>query len=471
MMSDYQNVTPYERKVTPIERMFHHSPYSIVTLVARVRGTVTEDMLVTAVAQVQARHPNLRVRIREDGDHNLWFTSEGVEEVLVETVPRESEDYWIQVHQQFSQIPFEFEKRPAIRFVLVRSPEVSEIVILCHHILCDGMSLAYLARDLMVQLGDPTREVEVLPDPIPIEVNNIPADVSLNAVEKFFINRINKKWEAEEVFFDQEDYEDLNAAYWGYFTHQIISIELSETQTTALVQRCRKEGVTVNSALAAAFAGAQQTIQGDQPYHTNIGVAADLRDRLMKPAGEVMGFYAGLANPKYKYATSRSFWENARRFHQKVNPLYTNKILFKDLLTWCYLKQGILEAFPFKKLGGLVSPEAPRYQQLSGYSQQDDVVSSILKREKMDSLEYKLMGTAVTNLTRLDFPRQYGALELDRMILQPGGAFPLVNINLVLGAVTCAGKLSLILEYAEEAVDSSTMEEIRDKGLEFLLSE
>jgi NRPS condensation-like uncharacterized protein len=471
IISDNQNVTPYERKVTPIERMFHHSPYSIVTLVTRVRGTVTEDMLVTAVAQVQARHPNLRVRIREDGDHNLWFTSEGVEEILVETVRRESEDYWIQVHQQFSKIPFEFEKRPAIRFVLVQSPEVSEIVILCHHILCDGMSLAYLARDLMVQLGDPAREVEVLPDPIPIEVNNMPADVSLNAVEKFFINRINKKWEAEEVFFDQEDYEDLNAAYWGNFTHQIISIELSETQTTALVQRCRKEGVTVNSALAAAFAGAQRTIQGDQPYHTNIGVAADLRDRLMKPAGEVMGFYAGLANLKYKYETSRSFWENARRFHQKVNPLYTNKILFKDLLTWCYLSPGILEAFPFKRLGGLVSPEAPRYQQLSGYSQQDDVVSSILKREKMDSLEYKLMGTAVTNLTRLDFPRQYGAFELDRMILQPGGAFPLVNINLVLGAVTCAGKLSLILEYAEEAVDSSTMEEIRDKGLEFLLGE
>lgn len=118
-----------------------------------------------------------------------------------------------------------------------------------------------------------------------------------------------------------------------------------------------------------------------------------------------------------------------------------------------------------------MAPEAPRYQQLSDYSQQDDVVSSLLKREKMDSLEYKLMGTAVTNLTRLDFARQYGALELDRLILQPGGAFPLVNINLVLGAVTCAGKLSLILEYAEEAVDSSTMGEIRAKGLEFLLSE
>ena len=78
------------------------------------------------------------------------------------------------------------------------------------------------------------------------------------------------------------------------------------------------------------------------------------------------------------------------------------------------------------------------------------------------------MGTAVTNLTRMDFPQTYGALELDRLIMHPGGAFPLVNVNLVLGAVTCSGKLSLILEYAEQAVDTGTMEQVRDKATEFL---
>ena len=81
------------------------------------------------------------------------------------------------------------------------------------------------------------------------------------------------------------------------------------------------------------------------------------------------------------------------------------------------------------------------------------------------------MGTAVTNLTRMDFPRQYGTLELDRLIMKPGGAFPLVNVNLVLGAVTCAGKLSLLVEYAEDNVNDRTMERIRDKALEFLLEE
>lgn len=138
---------------------------------------------------------------------------------------------------------------------------------------------------------------------------------------------------------------------------------------------------------------------------------------------------------------------------------------------WCYLDPTIVEAINFKKLGGLVREKASRYPKISQFSTRDDVILSILKRDKMESLDRITMGTAVTNLTHMGFPRQYGALELDRLIMKPGGAFPLVNVNLVLGAVTCAGKLSLVVEFVEDNVDVGTMEEINDKALEFLLSE
>jgi len=35
--------------------------------------------------------------------------------------------------------------------------------------------------------------------------------------------------------------------------------------------------------------------------------------------------------------------------------------------------------------------------------------------------------------------------------------------------VTCSGKMSLVIEYAEQAVDTATMEKIKDKAMEFLL--
>ncbi len=238
-----------------------------------------------------------------------------------------------------------------------------------------------------------------------------------------------------------------------------------------MVARCRKENITVNSALTAAFSGAQSFVEGEKPYHAKIVVAANLRDRIPNPAGEGMGMYAGGVELKFKYNHKRSFWENARKFHKKIQPKFTNKNLFSDILNWLYLEPTMFEAFHFKKLGGLVPSDSARYEKLSAFSKREDVVLRILQRDNIESLETKHWGTAVTNLGRLDFPKTYGALELDRLIMQPGGGIPLANVNMVLGAVTCSGKLSLVVEYAEEAVDTGTVENTRDKALEFLLLE
>jgi NRPS condensation-like uncharacterized protein len=469
-MTENIEIKKYERKVTSPERLFTRSPFSIVTMVARIKGNVSEEMLKNAVAKAQQRHSLLRVRIKDDDDHAQWFTSEGVQEIPIEIVPRKSENDWIKIHAEASKIPYEFETHPAIRFILIQSPDVSELIILCHHIICDGMSLAYLARDLMVHLGDPSREVEVLPAPAPITLDNLPSDVAQSGLVKFLINRMNRQWAEESVFFDHEDYKILTKTYWDNYNHEIFSIELSEEDTSALVARCRKENITVTSAITAAFSGAQSFVEGEKPYHARTVIAASLRDRLPNPPGEAVGYFAAGVELKLKYNHKKSFWENARRFHKKIKPNFTNKKVFAELLNWLYLEPTFFEVMNFKKLGGLVPSDSARYKKLSAFSKKEDVVLRLLKRDKMDSLETVILGPAITNLGRMDFPKTYGALELDRLIMQPGGAFPLSHVNLVLGAVTCSGKLSLVLEYAEEAVDTGTMEKIKDKAMDYLLN-
>jgi NRPS condensation-like uncharacterized protein len=470
MMSESQKVFNYRRKVTGAERFFSHSPFSIVTMVARIKGIVSEEMLKNAVKKVQQRHALLNVRIEEDDAHELWFTTEGVHEIPIEIVTRMSDDDWIKVHAKASKIPFEFETCPLIRFILVQSPDMSELIILCHHMICDGMSLAYLARDLMVYLGDPTCEVEMLPAPAPITLKNLPDDVSVPGIVKFFIKRIKQKWNEEIVFFDQEDYEALTKTYWDNYVHRLFSVELSEEETTDLVARCRKEGVTVNTAIITAFSGAQSFVTGDKPHHAKSAVAVSLRDRVPNPPGEAMGFYAQGLELKYKYNQKEIFWNNARKYHKKVLSNFTNKKAFGNLTNYLQMDSNIYEALNFKKLGRLVSQDSLRYEKLSNFGIREDTVVRLLQRAKMETLGTKLLGPAITNLGRLDFPRNYGALELDRLIMQPGGAFPLVHIDMVLGVVTCSGKLSLVVEYAEEAVDTAVMEKIKDKAMEFLLN-
>jgi hypothetical protein len=113
---------------------------------------------------------------------------------------------------------------------------------------------------------------------------------------------------------------------------------------TALVDQCRKEEITVNSALTTAIVGSQTIVQGEELFHSSISVAASVRDRLPRPDGEIMGFMLG----------------------------------------WLLWNTDTIEARVF-------------------------------------------MGTAVPDLIRMDFPRKYGALELDRLIMKPGGGFPLAT--------------------------------------------
>jgi len=468
-MANINTEPKYRRRISPLEAMFLHAPYAIVTMTARIKGTVTVDTLGEAAQKVRARHTNLHLKVEYDDQGDPWFTSHDVQGIPVEVIPRKDDQHWMEVVRQHSLIPFDFEIRPAIRFLLVQASESSELVILCHHLICDGLSLAYLARDLMTVLGDPGAELDILSDPDPIDRDNLPPGVKMNGLVNYFIERINKKWREEKVHFGQEDYQALTEAYWSNFNHQMSLVEFTEEQTTTLVDLCKAEGVTVNSALAIGLAAAQISVQGLQPYHSDITIAGSLRDRLAQPAGEAMGFFVGAVNPKYKYKEGLDFWENVRQFNKKVQPLYTNKNLFKDPLVWSYLDPGILESLSFKMIGGLVEDSSARAEKLNSFSQREDVINSMIQREKMDSFENILIGTAVTNLTRMDFPRKYGELELERLIMNPGGAYPLTFVNILAGAVTCSGKLSLMLEYATERIQAETVSKIKDKLLSLLI--
>lgn len=337
-----------ERKVTGAERFFYHAPFSTVTMVTRIKGQVTREMLEQAVLKVPKRHMLLGVRIEDKQGEGLWFTSNNVGNIPIEVVNRQSDEDWIKIHSEGAKIPFDFEKKPAIRIILAQSPAVSDLIILCHHTICDGMSLAYLARDLMIHLGNPEMETEILPVPEPISLENLPENALPPVVIRFFINRIRKKWADEIVFFDQADYKAINEAYWDNFNHQILSIELSEEQTRALVARCRAENVTVNTALVAAFSGAQQILMGKKPHHSKTASAVSLRTRLPHPPGEGMGYYALGLEVKFNYKHKKIFWANARKYHRKIGSTIPNKKAFGDLPAFLLMDSNIYEALNFK---------------------------------------------------------------------------------------------------------------------------
>ncbi|MGH7999254.1 MAG: condensation domain-containing protein, partial [Brasilonema sp.] len=106
------------------------------TLTARVVGEFSPDQLQQALAQVQQRHPLLRVRIVLDTSRQPWFI-EDTACIPLRVLQRQSEKHWEQIVEQELSCPFDWSQTPLVRVVLLHSSNVSELVVTCHHSIAD----------------------------------------------------------------------------------------------------------------------------------------------------------------------------------------------------------------------------------------------------------------------------------------------------------------------------------------------
>jgi len=452
----------YERKLVPFERRYFRSPNQTISIVARVKGLISEGELKKAIQKVRQQHPLVGVRIYLDENNEPIYTTDKVPENSLRVVKRDSASNWQDELMKEYKLLFKMSQGPLARFVLLQSPEISEILIVCHHVICDGTSLAILARDVLLYLGDPNRKVQEMPEPPLANSDNFPNDVVFGRLFNFVIKKVNASWEKQKIIFDEEDTENLFDAVWENQDFRNIIVELNEEETTQLVKKSRENGVTLNSALNTAFLAARNDIRG--PFtggKRNVMLPVNTRNRFKNPIGEHFGLYVAGFQIKMAYNPKKSVWENAKIFNQKVREkLNINKIFKMNAFTE-RLTQSMVDTRQFAFFGNLVPSTASRYEKIHAFSIDEKHISNKSAKKQTP----KLPGLAITNLGNLDYPRTYGSLELDRFIFVTSGT-PL--IELVIPAVTVAGKLTFTINYLEGTTDTPTMEKIKDKVLEYL---
>lgn len=244
----------------------------------------------------------------------------------------------------------------------------------------------------------------------------------------------------------------------------MIPLEFSEEETASLIAGCKKNNASVNAAVSAALIGAQEIVCENRKVPPVHSVAVNVRDMIEHEPGEGMGFYAAAIDVPFTYDTEKDFWTNAQRFNKKAQSNLSVKNIFQKMLNWCSLEPGILESFVIKLIANLASEN----QKLLSYYQRDDVVSSLMKRGKMNSPEIILAGTAVTNLGNLNFPEKYGSLQLDSIIMNPGGAFPLTMVQMIAAVVTTSGKMTVLLEFEESRISFAEVEKVKEEFIKLL---
>lgn len=462
MISSFDNTT-YRRIITGQERRFLFGPTAHISLVIRLRGNISEEALDDAVEKMLISYPQFKVRIEwdEEGVHDS--TTDGAAKVPIKVYPRENEKYWIEVLNKEHAIPLRPSKGPLTRFILVKGDDVSELIVFAHHTICDGRSLELSLREVLLHLDDNTRKPIKPIDVPPQTLDMFPKGADLGRFSKWVVGKINQKWKAEKVLFDEEDLENIWEAMWKNSEYCIEIIEFDREETQRLIELSRQNGVTLNSTLLITLIKARIDSVGPYGRKVKVATAVDARKRLRVDCSDAVGFYAGGSFNNFDYADNKSFWDNVRAYHKAVSKdLESNKI-FDSVISHHYMDQTLVDAMGAAYFGKLIEPHQSRYEKLSEYGGRTEG----LVPKYLDKIGNKAPDIISTNLGRLDIPDEITGVKVERAFFTPSAG---QLMELVLGIATASGKLTITLNYYPGYIEGKNIKDVRNRAEEQLKS-
>lgn len=454
------------RKLVNEERKYLWNPLSNVATTVRIRGSVPEERLRNAINKATILHPLLSSKVIYDKDNTAWFHNDNVPEIPFRVVKWKDENQWQEELAYENKIPFKLFEGPLIRFVLIKSPEVSDFMVYCQHAICDGRSIKYLIRDILTLAVEPKMEANPLLLPPLLSSEGLSSLNSSKGYQKsllkFIINGMNSKWERDMMTFDQEDFDNIHKAYWQEHEYRIECIELSREQTMNFTAKCRQQGVTVTAALGTAFLAAHYELCGSfKKNQKTVALPIDLRNRTKVPASEVLCLYISRIMFKYKYSPKESFWQNVRKFNAAVKNKAESDNLFEPFFRSEMFEPTLIDAmFGFGALSGAVPKGFSRYEKLSSFAlKKGNIAVKMAKRFIRLS-----PGLVLTNLGKLSIPDVYGDMQIEKMYAAPSTdeRFPLV-----IEALTAGGRLVVTVNYIGDS-KTELMKKMRDRALVLL---
>jgi NRPS condensation-like uncharacterized protein len=439
VIQNAENKSTFKRKLLS-ERIHYRAPFNYVILTARIKGNIPVDLLKNALNKASIKHPLLNSHIEIEENGSAWFTPRDDKELYVEVINKDNDTQWIEKTIEEYRKPFMLDKGPLIRFILLDSQENSDFMIVCHHTICDGISLVYLIRDIMTFLGNPGKDAEPLPMPPVLDMDCFPGTAKISLLPRLVLGHFNNAWVKQRVVFREEDYRRIYNNFWDKENLNIISHTMEEGNLNSLVLRCKKEGITVNSAVSTAFIIAQNVVQKSVTHFSKTGIAANLRSRMADSPGEGMGLFAGGNAIRLKYDAEKSLWILARKFDRQVKKLLTDGQKLYDMLLFNILDQTLIDAVYFHLFGDFENKTVARFIKLLHFDK-------------------KTPGLGVTNLGRVDIPLIYGTYKLETLFFVPPN---IPGGEKILGVVTAGGRMNLSLACLQSGMDAVTMKMVMD---------
>ena len=451
-----ESLPKFQRIVTRQERRFLMSPCAHISLGLKLIGNISIDKLRNSVNKMLRIYPLFGVRIESDSNE-LYSTTENAAGIQIKIYKRKSDWTWLEVLNIEHSIPVRPSIGPLTRIILVEDSNISELFIFCHHTICDGRSLELALREILLNLNNPNRIPPLITEMPPQTPEMFPAGVSKSRFTSWFIERLNKKWQKEQILFDEEDLLNIHESFWKNSNYCVELITLNKAETQKFVDICRANDVTVNSALIVAFVQARWDAFKPYKGKVKIATAVDTRNRLRIKIGDSVGLYAGGVVYKFKYNKDRSFWGNVQEYHRVVKKTLNDNNVFIPIYNQFFLDPTLSDAMLFATIGNQVQSHQSRYTKLLEFSNSHDgLVAKYLKK-----MSKNVSDVMSTNLGRLNIPDEIDGITIERAFFTPSSG---LKLEIVLGVATAGGRLTISLNYHNGYFDGNNIKKVRDRA-------
>lgn len=386
-------------------------------LCASITGPSSARRVREALDFAQRRHALLAVRVQTDEDGRPWFDSDGVPPIPLRVLARHGEEGWIREAEDELTRPFEPGQGPLLRVTLLQGPDICELLLTFDHSIGDGMSGAYLVRDLLRELSQPGSG-QLLPEPAACE-ERLPAGVGRPGPPR------------PEPSGPRLVLGGAPGAGQGH-TPRLLTWQLSEEDSARLVAASRRERTSVHGALGAAFL---LSMAAELSPHAETVLSAmspvNVRGHLVPPGGEEFAALFTRQRTHHRLGPDSRFWEVAREVkHQLLQDteghgVFTNLLAVKDFLA-TNPEPGALG--PFVK--GLMGSEL-----------------------------------TLTNLGRLELDAPRGPFRLRWLNVTVSGLAPFI-----VGVTTVDGRIGICSRYLEPLIPGAPARRIHKGARERLLA-
>ena len=290
---------------------------------------------------------------------------------------------WQEIMQESERDPFKIQEGELFRTYIIPEEKGCKLLMMVHHIAADGKAMLMVLEDMIKNLAG--IEVEYKP------LNNIgtdafPANVKPSLLFKSIIESLNRQWKKSGKVFDWEDYFKVHENFWATRSSEVRFETIEKEELEGIKEKCKENKITVNSYMLTK-------ILEEHPEYRTFAFPISLRKDNLSICNRAL-----MMRPNFRYNRKKSFLDNAQKIHKIVRRYMEDEHKKYEVSARVRMLDPILlDSCLMYAYGGYQNKASKMMAETIGY----------VGRNKTN--------VTVTNLTNLQFKRNYGRFQVEEV--------------------------------------------------------